>query len=205
MLWNGLVQPPKLLRRAPSHEPLAVMELAMQLPRKCLADRNLAGSGSIFGRRKHEMLYLARPDEFLYGACAILDGHVRINTVLVQRVDDIGLQAPEHAVNRRPDVIRTAVENLLLAVVAQGESELGRDDHLIANGSQRLADNLLVEIRPVDLSDIEESDAAVESCANQLHGLCSISGRAVTVAQSHAREASCRNFPAPDRRAVASS
>ena len=42
------------------------------------------------------------------------------------------------------------------------EPELGGDDHLLAEGSERLAHQLLVRERAVDLGGVEERDAAFD-------------------------------------------
>ena len=46
------------------------------------------------------------------------------------------------------------------------EAELGRDHHLIANGRERFADELLVGERTVRLGGVEERDAAVDGRSN---------------------------------------
>jgi hypothetical protein len=59
---------------------------------------------------------------------------------------------------------------------------------------QRLADELLVVVRPIDLGRIEERDAAIERCARQRDHRAAIRRNAVGVAHAHAPEPQCRDL-----------
>ncbi len=48
-------------------------------------------------------------DQFLHRAGNILDGHVRVDTVLVQHVDAVGAQAPQLGIDHLADVLGPAV------------------------------------------------------------------------------------------------
>ena len=109
--------------------------------------------------------------------------------MLVKQIDVIGLQSTQRPLNRDPNVLGAAVENLLFIVVAEGEAELGGDDHLIAHRCQGFAYHLLVQVRAVNLGGIEERDASLNRRTNQRNGLLCVSRRAVAMAQAHATQA----------------
>ena len=56
---------------------------------------------------------------------------------------------------------------LLARVGVDVQAELGGDHHLVADRGERLADELLVRERAVDLGGVEERDAALDGCADQ--------------------------------------
>ena len=62
------------------------------------------------------------------------------------------------------------------------------------NGRKRLADELLVRERAVDLGGVEERDAAIDGRANQRDHLLLVLGRAVAEAHPHAAESEGRDF-----------
>ena len=87
------------------------------------------------------------------------------------------------------------------ALVAPGiridvEAELGRDHHLVANRPQRLADQLLVGERAVDLSRVEEGDPALLGGAEQGDGVRLREALAIGGVQTHAAEADGRDLKA---------
>ena len=76
------------------------------------------------------------------------------------------------------------------------EAELGGDHHLAAERRERLADQLLVGERAVDLGGVEEGDAALDGRADQRDPLLPVDRRAVAEAQAHAAEADGRDLQA---------
>lgn len=56
--------------------------------------------GSGFGET--EMLDLARPDQILYRSGDVLDGHIRIDAILVQQVEGVGPQGAVVRLRRLP-------------------------------------------------------------------------------------------------------
>jgi hypothetical protein len=66
------------------------------------------------------------------------------------------------------------------------ESELGRDHDLVAYRGKGLADELLVDERPVELGSVEEGDALVDREADQVKAALPVNGPAIGGAQAHA-------------------
>ena len=116
------------------------------------------------------MQHLALPDQALDRAHHVLDGHVRIDTVLVQQVDAVGAQAPQLGLDDLPDVLGAAVGAAapLARHQVDIEAELGRDDRAVAPAAlQRLAEQFLRHEGAVHLGRIEEVDAQIGRALNQ--------------------------------------
>ena len=77
-------------------------------------------------------------NQVLDGAGDVFDRHVGVDSVLVEEVDDIDLEPLERGVGDLSDVLGAAVEALPAgaSVGIEIESELGGDDHLVAEGSE---------------------------------------------------------------------
>src|SRR5580704_16080046 len=100
---------------------------------------------------------LALADEALDRAGNVLDRHVRINTMLIEQVDGIDLQALQRGLGDLPYMLRPAVEALLLARVRiDGEPEFSSNDDFSAERGQRLADKFFISKGAVDFGGIEE-------------------------------------------------
>ena len=70
---------------------------------------------------------LAVGDQLLHCPRDVLDGHVRVDAVLVEQVDPVGLQSFKRRVGYLPDVPGAAVEPVALAGDrGDVECELGR-------------------------------------------------------------------------------
>ena len=65
---------------------------------------------------------------------------------------------------------------------------------LPAEGRERLADELFVRERAVDLGGVEERDAALDGRPDQRDHLLLVGGRTVAEAHAHAAEAEGRDF-----------
>ena len=108
-----------------------------------------------------EVFDLAFANEILHRARDVLDRDVRVDAVLIEQIDPIGLESLQRRVGHLPDVRGPAVQPRLLAAL-ELEAELGRNHHLIANRAERFPDELFIRERPVRFGGIEERDAAVE-------------------------------------------
>jgi hypothetical protein len=69
----------------------------------------------------------------------VFDGHLRIDSVLVQQADAISPQPPQHLLDDLADMVGPGVPPVGLEL----ETELRRDDHLVAN---RLMSSMTVMI-----------------------------------------------------------
>ena len=76
------------------------------------------------------------------------------------------------------------------------EAELGGDHDLVAEGRERLADQVLVGERPVDFGGVEEGYAALDRRADQRDRSPRVVRGAIGEAQAHAAEADRRNLEA---------
>src|ERR1700704_3294860 len=93
--------------------------------------------------RKPKVFDLAFLDQVLHGSRDLLDWHVRVNTVLIEEVDRIDLEALERGLGDLFDVPGPTVQTALLASF-ELEPELGGNHHLMTHRSQRFADELFV-------------------------------------------------------------
>ena len=118
------------------------------------------------GLRQAEVPHLALRDQLLHGAGDLLDRDVRVDAVLVEQVDPCPCAAARASRRRRSDRLGAAVEPAALAA-RELEAELGRDHDPVAHRLERLADELLVRERAVDLRGVEERDAALDGAADE--------------------------------------
>lgn len=120
------------------------------------------------------MAYLAFAHKILHRAGYVFDRHVRVDAVLIEQVDAVGLQAPKGGLYHLPDMFRPAVHASLHTVRAEVEPELGRHDHTLAQRAQCFADELLVAIWTVGLRGVEHRDTALDRATQQADRLTSI-------------------------------
>src|SRR5580658_9422763 len=100
--------------------------------------------------------------------------------MLVEEIDNFGLEPPEGSLGNFLDVRRAAVQARLLAGSRiEFEAELGGDDHAIAKGSEALTDEFFVGERAIDFSGVEESDAAVHGVGQKRDHLLLVFGWAI--------------------------
>ena len=129
-----------------------------------------------------EVLDLALLNQFLHRPRHVLDGHVRVDPVLIEQVDDSTLsRLSEASATSLMCSGRLFSPAALLPPVgpADVEPELGGDHHLVAEGSERLAHQFLVRERAVDLGGVEECDAAFDGRPEQRDHLLLVLRRAV--------------------------
>ncbi len=85
------------------------------LQRRDRLDRMRATDRLHAGFRKPEVLDLAFPNQILHRARDVLDRHVRVDAVLIEEIDPIGLESLERRVGDFPDVRRPAIQASLFA------------------------------------------------------------------------------------------
>ena len=121
---------------------------------------------------KTEMAHLAGRDQVLHRAGDVLDGDVRIDAVLVEKIDVVRAEASQHRVRYALDVLRLAVEPAAFARRRINvKAELGGDHDLVADGRQRFPDQGFVGPGTVDLGSIKQGDAEVVGAANDADAL----------------------------------
>jgi len=146
---------------------------------------------------KPEVLHLALPDEVPDRPGDVLDRHIRIDAMLIQQVDDVGLEPLERGFHDLLDVLGPAVETALLARLRiDAEAELGRDHDLPPERRQGFAYELFIGERSVDFRGIEEGDAALGRRPDQRNSVPLRDRRAVAEAEAHATQPQGRDLQA---------
>ena len=118
------------------------------------------------------MAHLTSVDEFLHRAGDVLDRHIRIDAVLVQKVDVIGAQPLQHRIRHAFDMIGVTVRPRV-TIHSSGpdiEAKLGGDNHFVAYRCEGFTDQFLVGPRTVDLGGIEKRYAQFMRAANDADG-----------------------------------
>jgi hypothetical protein len=118
------------------------------------------------------VFYLACLNEVFDGSGDLFDGSVLVDAVLVKEVDGVGLQTLERAFDDLLDMVGTAIEcSPLSVIVGIGlKTEFCGDDDFFAEWSEGFADDLFVNVGAVDFGGVKESDAALNSAADELDG-----------------------------------
>ena len=141
---------------------------------------------------------LARRDELGHGPRGLLDGHARVEPVVVVDVDPVGAEPGQARFARGGDVLGAAVEGL--PAFGRPRGELGPEHHLVTPAPDGLAEQPLVVPEPavrlarhrrgraVDVGSVEEVDAEVDRRADGGDRLGTI-GFAVELGHPHASEA----------------
>src|SRR6185437_4259885 len=103
------------------------------------------------------MLDLALLNELLHRSCDIFDRHIRINAVLIEKVDNISLQSRQRGFSYLFDVFWPAIQLSPLSVSRRrSESEFGCNHHLPTKGSKGFAHKFFVCERAVNFSGIKK-------------------------------------------------
>jgi type II intron maturase len=128
----------------------------------------------------------------------VFDGHVRVNTVLIEQIDGIDLESLERALGGLFDVLRPTIQARRgpLPLRIKVEPELGGDHYLLTAGSKGFAHELFVRERTVDFGGVEECDAAFDGQPDHGDHLLLVRSRTVAAAHSHAAEPESRNLKA---------
>src|SRR3989442_355192 len=95
-----------------------------------------------------------RGDEFGQGADGVLDGRVRIDSVLVVQIDVVGAQPLQGTFDRDADVRRTAVEDAGAAPGVRDDAELCGQHYFVAAVLDGPSDQFLVGVGTVDLGGV---------------------------------------------------
>src|SRR5262245_66471145 len=114
--------------------------------------------------RKAEVFHLTLLNQVLHRSRHVFDRHVRVNTVLIEQINDIDLESLERGLGDLLDVFWPTIQPhpTRLSVGLKFETELGGDHHLLAEGGEGFAYEYFVCERAVNLGGIEECDAAFD-------------------------------------------
>src|SRR6185369_17947789 len=115
--------------------------------------------------REAEVLDLALGDQLLHGTGDIFDRYVRVDPVLIKKVDRLDAQPLQCRISHLADMLGTGVETVARAVRIDTEAELGRDHHLVAERRECLAEQRLVRKGSVSLSRVEQSHTSLDGGA----------------------------------------
>src|SRR6267143_3489046 len=164
------------------------------------AERRVRDGWSARGFRESEVLHLALMDEVFHGSGDVFDRHVGIYAVLIEQVDDIGLEALKRCLGDLLDVFWTTVLGSPTRV--QGRStigirlatELGCDHHLVTKWGQRFAHERFVFEGTIAFGGVEKCDATFDSRPDQRDHFLLVACRTVANAHSHTAESDRRYF-----------
>ena len=118
--------------------------------------------------RESEVLHFALLNQLLHRSRGVFDRHVRIDSVLVEQVDDIGLETLERGLGDLLDVLGATVQPCLFAAVRiQFETELRCNHHMLTYGRESFAHEFLVGKRTINFSGVEERYAAFDGRPNE--------------------------------------
>ena len=136
-----------------------------------------------------EVFHLALLNQLFHGSGNVFDGHVGVDAVLIEQIDDIGLEALERGGGDFLDVLWPTVQaGLFAGGRINFEAELGGDHYLVAERSEGFADEFFVCERAVDFGGVEEGDTAFYGRADERDAFLLVDGGAETETQSHAAE-----------------
>ncbi len=103
---------------------------------------------------------LAFADQLLHRAGDVLHRHVRIHTVLIEKVGAVRLEPPQRCFGDPPDALRPAVHPFCRIAVL--EPEFRSNDDLVPQWRERLSDGLLVRERTIGFRGVDLEPASSE-------------------------------------------
>lgn len=111
--------------------------------------------------------------------------------MLIENVDAIGLQTLQAGIGHRLDMLGPAVgaATAIARLKVDVEAELCGNQHMVPNGLDRLADELLIDERTVGFSRVEQGHTAIMGGADEFDHLLVVSWRAVSRTHAHAAKA----------------
>ena len=137
------------------------------------------------GFRQSEVPDLALLNQVFHRARDVFDGNVRIDAVLIEQVDHVGLQPLERGFGDLLDVRRPAIE-ASRSIGFERETELRRDNDLTTERSERLSDELFIDERAVRFGGVEQRDSALDGRSKERRHLLLVARGAVAEAHAHA-------------------
>jgi hypothetical protein len=142
-------------------------------------------------------------NEFRHRADRVFDRRVRIDTVLVEKVDVVGREPPQRTFDRNANVLRSAIEGTCAARHVGDPAELRCEHDLVAAVLDRPPDELLVGERAVRLRGIQERGTEIERAMDRQDGLCFVGpGSGVGVGHPHRPQPDAANVEAAELRVL---
>jgi hypothetical protein len=138
------------------------------------------------------MLHLPFANEFLDSRRHVLDWHIRIDSVLVEQVDMVCLQARERFVSHFPNAFRATVQTAGRKAVL--EAEFCGDDYLVADWAKGFTEQIFVGERSIGLGRVEEGHAMIKSRADQFDRFIFVHRGTKSEAHAHATETDGGDF-----------
>src|SRR6266567_6212359 len=132
--------------------------------------------------RQAEVLHLALLNQVFHSTSHVLNRHVRINAMLIEKVDHVGSEALQRSIGYLLDVFRPAVQAGTPSVLIDFEAKLCSDDDLVAKRLESFADKFFIRVGAIDLGRIEERHTAFNGATNKRDSLLLIGDRAVAKA-----------------------
>src|SRR5437879_5248240 len=108
------------------------------------------------GLRQAEVLHLALLNQVFHRTSHVLNWHVRIDAMLIEKVDHVGSEALQRSIGYLLDVFGPAVQTGAFSVFIDLEAKFSRNDDLAAERLESFADKFFVRVGAIDLSRIEE-------------------------------------------------
>src|SRR2546425_7069671 len=139
--------------------------------------------------RQPEKADLAALDEARHATHGVLDGHLRIDPVLVVEVDHVHAQALETRVAGFRDIGRAAVDAIALPVRAPHLAQLGGHEYPVALAFDGAPEQLLVLAPAIHVRGVEMVDPEVESAVDDADAFLIV---ALAIGAGHGHE------PEPD-------
>ena len=122
----------------------------------------------------------------------ILDRRIGVDPVLVIEVDRLDPQSLEARFARRAHVIGLAADPEERAVVTPHQRKFGRQEYLVAAAGDCLADQFLIDERPVHVGCVEEVHSLLQRPMDRRDRFLVVT-RAVKFAHPHAAETDRRD------------
>src|SRR5262245_2439338 len=142
------------------------------------------------------MLHLTLTDQVLHRACHVFNGHVRVDPMLIAQINNIRLEPLQRGLRNLFDMFRPAIQltPTSLATSSWFKPKFGCYYDLITKRSEGFTHQLFIGERTIDLSRVEERDAAFHGCPDKRDCLLLIHSGTVAKAHAHTAEADGRDF-----------
>ena len=132
---------------------------------------------------------LAFADQIRHRAHDVFDRHLRIDPVLIIKIDLLHAQAPQAALDGAPDILGAAADAARRRIrrIAQ-DAELGGQEHLLPFAFDRFPHQRFVGVRAIHVGGVEQRDAQLQRPVQRDDGFLPIGAGGVEVAHAHASQ-----------------